>query len=159
AYRFDCDRIDQDPLIRQAIHGELGTVVEQWRRAYAEGSSRLYLTSEVDGATVERLAGGRHKLYRLSRAAMDVCDQFARPRNLARALPEALPGVPATPYLDPLFGSACEEAERIGADVLIDGPNPASIYRQLLVHGLLVQEAGVAVTVFCRPRTAQPAIT
>ena len=160
AYRFDCERIDEDVLARAAVHDSLAPVVDAWRQAYDARSARLDLVAAGDGggAVIERRRGAWCKRYRLSAQAYAVCALFDRPRNVARAVPDAHAAGLPTPYLERDFAEACERALDSPGEVVIDG-DPAAVYQLLLLHGLVVQENGIGVTVFCRTHDTLPTIT
>jgi ribosomal peptide maturation radical SAM protein 1 len=152
AYRFDADPIDDcDPVLQFAVFEILAPVVVAWRQAYASGHARLFLTRNGNRAVVERRQGLIRKFYQLSPQALDVYDLFDRPRNVERSLPGATDGYLPTPYLDPAFARACARAADSTREVQIESGDPAALYQLLLLHGLVVQEAGLAVAVACQP--------
>jgi ribosomal peptide maturation radical SAM protein 1 len=157
AYRFDADRRPADPALPAAVFEVLAPVIGEWQRAHAQGTAALCLHQEAagaprGGAIVERHDGGRRCRYQLSPAALAVYRRFETPRKVTNGAPGGSAGLPSTPYLEPAFARACAAADRSEGEVSIDGAIDAAIYDQLLLHGLLVQESGSAVSVACDPQ-------
>lgn len=147
AYRFDAEPVDRDPEAAAVIFGELAPLVAAWRDAYGAGESRLDLVLQARGAQIERAFQGVRTRYRLSARAHDVYVLFDRPQKPERILGLAQATTPPTPYLDPAFGALCAQLDPDGGEVEIDAADPAEIYHQLLVHGLVIQEEGLALAV------------
>lgn len=152
AYRFDADAVEPSADVRAVISDVLAPTAVAWREAYSAGSAKLSFISNGVCAVIERVRGHINITYKLSPEALEVYDLFERPRSVKASLSEwpQRYHYPATPYLDCGFADECNDAMNRTGEVSIAGGDRLELYRLLLVHGLLVQEDGMAVAVACR---------
>lgn len=158
AYRFDADYLDRPVDLTNEIRSLMESVVSEWRARYAEGRWRLEVAHhepDTGELTVRRWAGDAQTTYLLDRRSTRLCLAFARPRGVAAVVPGLQRHPGEEPYRDPRFLKRCPPAATPGhREVVLRGDWDVVAYDELLRHGLIVEEEGLAVSVVCGLPTA-----
>ncbi|SOC03432.1 RiPP maturation radical SAM C-methyltransferase [Rhodobacter maris] len=142
AYRFDADRSPERLAILDQIATETAGPVQDWRNAYAERSHRLVI---ADAHLVIRRVGDFQIDYVLGPVAARLMGDLAAPTGLAKIGVTRWWSHPS-PYLDPLVSAQiAAENSRMRRAHEIDGTDPTEVFIQLLAHGLVAEEDGLAV--------------
>lgn len=152
AYRFDADYLTGRDELSRRISEEIGRAVAEWRESYDEG--RCAVTQDEAGGiiTVSRRDGALTTEYVLDERVTALYRELDRPRHLAKLAPRL--GRPAgyEPYLDETFRArALRLSAEGGRRHLLSAACAEEAYELLLLHGLVIEEGGMAVGVACHP--------
>lgn len=151
AYRFDADRTPETQQVLDDITREASEPVQEWQSAYAAGGHKLTITPQAAGYLVTRQVGDLRLRYHLRGAAAQMLPLLDRPNNL-RKLGVTRHWTHASPYLDTtLAPQLVDISAQVQPDTVIDTSDPDAAFLDLLAHGLVVEEDGLAVSVALFP--------
>jgi ribosomal peptide maturation radical SAM protein 1 len=145
AYRFDADRSPSSQLLLEQIVELASQPIKDWKQSYEDQFYSLTAHPIEGGYLVKRQIGNLSWKYRLDGYAAELFSKLARPEGIKKL------GVhrwweEASPYLNAEIAELIGESTRQKTgEIAIGGADISDAFLKLLVHGLVIEEDGLAL--------------